>query len=85
MRAKNTHIIKIIERFLAGETISSNDVFASNSNQYFGTIKKNGIALVEVWQNNITNRGRHKERSLYWDKENLLRAGSYLRRLKGIK
>ena len=80
-----THTVKILERLLVGETISSNDVFASNSNQYFGQIKKNGIALVEVWQKNITNTGRHKERSLYWEKENLLRAENYLKKLKGIQ
>ena len=84
MKSK-THTIRILERLLAGETISSNDVFASNSNQYFRQIKKNGIALIEVWQKNITNAGKHKERSLYWEKDNLLRAGAYLRKLKGIK
>ncbi len=83
--AKKTHTITILERLLAGEALVAMDQMASNSNQYFATIKKNGIALVEVWVPNATNTGKHKERSLYQTPENIKRAKAYLKRLKGKK
>ena len=70
---------------LAGEAVISKDRLASNSNQYFGTIKKNGIELVEVWKTNLTNAGRHKERSLHQTIDNIERAKKYLEALQGVK
>lgn len=82
---KSTHIINIMKLLLAGEKVTSNDRLASNTNQYFGTIKKHGIELVEVWKPNLTNTGRHKERSLHQTIENIDRAKKYLEVLQGVK
>ena len=71
-----------MERLLAGEKLTSRDQLASNSNQYFGTIKNNGIELVEVWKPNLHNKGKHKERSLHETIENIKHAKAYLERLK---
>ena len=79
----STHIITIMRKLIAGKTLVSSDMRASNSNQYFGTIKKNGIELIEVWKPNLINAGKHKERSLYQSIENINRAKSYLRAIKG--
>ena len=82
---RSSHIITILKRLLDGEAMSSNDMMASNSNQYFRTIKKHGIALIEVWVTNRTNSGRHKERSLHQTIENIERAKKYLEALQGVK
>ncbi len=74
-----------MKKLLTGKAIISSDIFASNSNQYFRTIKKHGIALVEVWKPNKNNAGRHKERSLHQTAENIKRAKKYLEALKGVK
>ena len=81
---KSTHIITIMKLLLAGEKVVSIDRLASNANQYFGTIKKHGIELVEVWKPNLTNSGRHKERSLHQTLDNITRAEKYLKSLQGI-
>ena len=70
---------------LNGEAVTSIDQLASNSNQYFVTIKKHGIELVEVWKPNLTNAGKHKERSLHQTIENIKRAENYLKKLQGVK
>ncbi len=67
---------------LAGKKVVAEDSLASNANQYFRTIKKHGVELVEVWKPNITNAGRHKERSLYQTLENIDRAKKYLESLQ---
>ena len=82
---KASHVIKLLKKLLAGEIVTSSDHFASNSNQYFGTIKKHGIELVEVWRPNLKNAGRHKERSLHQRINNLQIAKKYLEDLQGIK
>ena len=84
-RNKSSNLITILKQLLAGEAVTSIDRFASNSNQYFGTIKKHGIELVEVWKPNLTNAGQHKERRLYQTIENIKRAERYLKRLQGVK
>ena len=81
---KSSHIITILKQLLNGEVLSSTDRLSSNSNQYFGTIKKHGIALVEVWTPNLTNSGRHKERSLHQTIDNIERSKKYLESLQGI-
>ena len=78
---KSSHLITILTLLLEGKKLSSNDMFASNSNQYFVQIKKQGIELIEVWKPNDTNRGQHKERSLHQTLENIKRAEVYLDRL----
>ncbi len=69
---------------IEGKTLSSSDQLASNSNQYFNTVKNNGIALIEVWMPNLTNTGRHKARSLHMEDENVERAKNYLKKLQGV-
>ena len=78
---KSSHLITILTLLLEGKKLSSNDVFASNSNQYFGQIKKQGIELIEVWKPNDTNRGQHKERSLHQTIKNIKNAEVYLSKL----
>ncbi len=82
---KSTHIITIMSLLLASKKVVSKDRLASNTNQYFGTIKKHGIELMEVWKPNLINAGRHKERSLHQTAENIKRAKKYLEALKGVK
>ncbi|HIQ28342.1 MAG TPA: hypothetical protein EYH42_07565 [Sulfurovum sp.] len=81
---RSSHIITIMKFLLNGEAVTSIDQLASNSNRYFGTIKKHGIELVEVWKPNLTNAGRHKERSLHQTIDNIERAKKYLESLQGI-
>ena len=82
MSTFKTHTGRILEQLIAGKAVASNDIMASNSNQYFGEIKKKGIALVEVWVPNNTNSGRHKKRSLYQSEENIKRAKKYLTQIQ---
>ena len=76
-------MITILTLLLEGKKLSSNDMFMSNSNQYFVQLKKNGIELIEVWKPNSTNKGKHKERRLHQSIENIKRAEAYLNRLLG--
>jgi len=80
---KKTHIITIMRELLGGKASTSIDAKASNRNQYYGTIKRNGIELIEVWKPNLTNSGRHKERRLHQSPENIKRAEAYLNKLLG--
>ena len=82
---KTSHLITILKELLNGSTMKSSDQFIVNANQYFVTLKKHGIELVEVWKPNLTNTGKHKERSLYQTIENINRAKKYLEALQGIK
>ncbi|QOP42983.1 hypothetical protein FJR45_03055 [Sulfurimonas sediminis] len=79
-KKKLSHTAKILQKFLAGETVISSDVFASNTNQYFGQIKDQGIELIE-W--NDPTEGRHLKRRLNMSDENAERAKKYLNRLAG--
>ena len=69
---------------MAGETLSELPP-SKNSNQYFAILKKHGIELVEVWKPNLTNAGKHKERSLHQTIDNIERAKKYLEALQGVK
>jgi len=80
---KKSHIITIMQELLNGGVSSSIDAIASNRNQYYGTIKKQGVELVEVWKPNLTNKGQHKERSLHQTIDNIKRAEAYLNKLLG--
>ena len=82
---KTSHIITIMQELLNGGVSSSIDAIASNRNQYYPTIKKQGIELVEVWKPNLTNKGTHKERSLHQTIDNIKRAENYLNKLLGKK
>ena len=84
MNNKTTHLINILTQLLEGKKLSSIDIKASNSNQYFCTIKNNGIELIEVMKPNLTNRGYHLERRLNLSDDNLNKARQYLDKLKGI-
>ncbi|WP_419677626.1 hypothetical protein ACN2EN_08210 [Aliarcobacter lanthieri] len=84
MNNKTTHLINILTQLLEGKKLSSIDIRASNSNQYFCTIKNNGIELIEVTKPNLTNKGYHLERRLNLSDDNLRKAKKYLDRLKGI-
>jgi len=76
--------MNILEMLLNKRVLSSCDQLASNSNQYFNTLKNNGIELVEVWKPNLLNTGKHKARSLHLEKENIERAERYLKKLQGV-
>jgi len=80
MNKKTSHVINILTRLIKGETLISSDVFASNTNQYFGKIKDQGIELVE-W--NTPEEGRHLKRKLNRTAENLEKANKYLYSLQG--
>ena len=79
-----SYLIWALNALLEGKQLNSIPR-AKNSNQYFATIKKHGIELVEVWKPNLTNSGRHKERSLHQTIENIERAKKYLQALQGVK
>jgi len=79
---KTTHQIDILEELLKGKSVTSMDSIASNRNQYFKPIKKQGIELIEVRENNRFNSGTHKVRRLNQTIENIKRAESYLNKLK---
>lgn len=85
MSTKSSNLITILKQLLDGEAVTSIDRLASNSNQYFRTIKLNGIELVGVWKPNLTNSGQHKERRLHQTIDNIKRAEAYLRSLHGVK
>ncbi|MFK5937795.1 MAG: hypothetical protein QM497_05285 [Sulfurimonas sp.] len=80
---KSSHLTTILTLLLEGKELSSNDMFASNSNQYFVQLKKQGIELIEVWKPNLTNAGRHKERRLNPSSDNIKRAEDYFAKLIG--
>lgn len=81
MNTKTTHLINILNGLLKGKKLSSIDIKASNSNQYFCTIKNNGIELIEVRKPNLTNKGYHLERRLNLTQKNISKAKKYLQKL----
>jgi len=84
MKRGTSYLIIALKGLLHGDKLSELPP-AKNSNQYFATIKKHGIELVEVWKPNLTNAGKHKERSLHQTLDNIERAKKYLEALQGIK
>jgi len=84
MNRSASYLIIALKELLDGKTLSGIPN-AKNSNQYFATIKKHGIELVEGWKPNLINNGRHKERSLHQTLENIERAKRYLESLQGMK
>jgi len=81
-KKKLSHTAKILQKLLKGETLISSDVFASNTNQYFGHIKDQEIELIE-W--NDPTEGKHLKRKLNMNDKNIQRAEKYLNRLLGKK
>lgn len=79
----SSHLITTLKLFIEGKKLSSLQN-CKNFNQYPRIIKNNGIELVEVWKPNLTNSGRHKERSLHQTLENIERAKKYLESLRGV-
>lgn len=77
---KSTHTINILKDLIKGKTLISSDIRASNSNQYFNNIKNKGIELIEEVK---PIEGRHKQRRLKLNEENLKRANNYLSSLLG--
>jgi len=82
-KAKTSHLITTLKLLLEGKALSSLPN-AKNFNQYPRIIKRQGIELVEVWKPNLTNGGRHKERSLHQTIENIEKAKQYLYELQGF-
>jgi len=82
-KVKTTNLITTLKLFIEGKRLSRLPN-AKNFNQYPNTIKKHGIELVEVWKPNLTNGGRHKERSLHQTIENIEKAKQYLYELQGF-
>lgn len=80
VKKKLTHKAKILQKLLNGETLISSDKFASNANQYFNQIKKQGIELIE-W--NDPTKGRHLNRKLNMTDKNIAKAKKYLHKLVG--
>lgn len=80
---KASHLITLLTMLLDGKSLTSSDFHMVNTNQYFGSIKKRGIELIEVWKPNLTNSGKHKERRLNQSIENIKRANNYLNSLLG--
>ena len=83
MNTNSTHIINILQKLLKGEALISSDYSASNSNQYFRAIKMKGIELIEVWEPNKNNSGKHKKRRLNQSINNIKKANNCLIELKG--
>ena len=83
MEEKSSHLITILTDLLEGKRLASIDIKASNSNQYFCTIKNKGIELIEVEVPNLFRRRNHLERRLNLTEENIKKANEYVERLKG--
>ena len=79
---RNSIVALILQRLLKGEKMASIDTEYANSNQYYVQIKKQGVELVEVWKDNKTNSGRHKERWINQSIENIQKAKDLLKLLK---
>ncbi len=79
---KTSYQITILQKLLAGDTLTSRDIPAINANQYYCTVKNAGIELIEVRSPNTRNNGTHLKRSLAINKENIKRAVNYLRQLQ---
>jgi len=79
---RDSIVTSISQRLLNGERMASIDTEYANSNQYYVQIKKQGVELIEVWKDNKTNSGRHKERWLNPTVENIRKARDLLKLLK---
>ncbi|CAA6805365.1 MAG: Unknown protein [uncultured Sulfurovum sp.] len=80
MKNKRTILTTILHELINGKSVTSIDTRASNTNQYFKTIKDHGIVLVEESNPNPHNNGRHKSRTLKNEPENIQRAKDFLQK-----
>ena len=82
MKNKETNLIKVLQDLINGKSVTFADYRVSNPNQYFKTIKDNGIVLIELWKRNQNNNGKHLLRSLKQELDNKQKAKKYLQRLQ---
>ena len=75
---KKTNLVNILTDLIEGKSVTALDYHVSNANQYFKTIKDNGIELLEKWIKNSQSIGQTKLRSLSPHVDNVQKAKTYL-------
>ena len=73
-----SYTMNILIDLLDGKQLTATDKHYSNTNQYFGKIKKRGIELVEIQVQNKQNSQKHLKRFLAKSEENIKKAKDYL-------
>ena len=73
-----SYTMTILIDLLDGKQLTATDKHYSNTNQYFGKIKKRGIELVEIQVQNKQNSQKHLKRFLAKSEENIKKAKNYL-------
>ena len=73
-----SYTMDILIDLLDGKQLTATDKHYSNTNQYFGKIKKRGIELVEIKVQNKHNSQKHFKRFLAKSEENIKKAKNYL-------
>lgn len=73
-----SYTMTILIDLLDGKQLTATDKHYSNTNQYFGKIKKRGIELVEIPVQNKHNSQKHFKRFLAKSEENIKKAKDYL-------
>ena len=73
-----SYTMTILIELLDGKQLTATDKNYSNTNQYFGRIKKRGIELVELKIPNKHNSQKHYKRFLAKSEENIKKAKNYL-------
>ena len=76
-----SYTMTILNELLEGKGLASSDKNYSNTNQYFGRIKKRGIELVETQVQNKHNSQKHYKRFLARSDDNIKKAKDYLKYL----
>ena len=73
-----SYTMTILIELLDGKQLTATDKNYSNTNQYFGKIKKRGIELVEIQVQNKHNNQKHLKRFLAKSEENIKKAKDFL-------
>ena len=73
-----SNTMTILIELLDGKQLTATDKHYSNTNQYFGKIKKRGIELVEMKIPNKNNPQKHYRRFLANNEANIKKAKDYL-------
>ena len=73
-----SYTMTILIELLDGKQLTATDKNYSNTNQYFGRIKKRGIELVETQVQNKHNSQKHYKRFLAKSDDNIQKAKDYL-------
>mgnify|MGYP000187348023 FL=1 len=73
-----SYTMNILIDLLDGKQLTATDKHYSNTNQYFGKIKKRGIELVEIQVQNKQNSQKHLKRFLAKSEENIKKAKDFL-------